>query len=60
MLAAIGARVLEEGVSVGHAPSRFDERGRLTDDEVREQLTLVVESLVREVVPVSELLAETA
>jgi chromate reductase, NAD(P)H dehydrogenase (quinone) len=60
VLAAIGARVLEGGVAVGHAATRFDERGRLTDDELREQLAGVVESLVRELAPTAELLAETA
>jgi chromate reductase, NAD(P)H dehydrogenase (quinone) len=60
VLAAIGARVLEVEVAVGHAPTRFDEQGRLTDEEVRGQLARVVESLVRVLTPTSELLAETA
>ena len=60
VLAAIGARVLEGGVAVGHAPTRFDERGRLLDDELREQLTLVVEALVDELAPTPALLSETA
>ena len=60
VLAAIGARVLEGGVAVGHAMTRFDEQGRLIDDELREQLALVVESLVQELAPTRELLSETA
>jgi len=46
VLAAIGARVFEGEVAVGHAHTRFDEDGRLTDDEIREQLAEVVDGLV--------------
>jgi chromate reductase len=46
VLGAIGARVLEGDVALGHAPERFDESGRLVDDEIREQLTEVVEALL--------------
>jgi chromate reductase len=38
VIGAMGARVLEAEVAVGHAQERFDEEGRLMDDEVREQL----------------------
>lgn len=38
VLAAMGARVVEGEVAVGHAPTRFDEDGRLLDGEIREQL----------------------
>jgi chromate reductase, NAD(P)H dehydrogenase (quinone) len=48
VLAAIGARVLEGDLAVGHAPSRFDEHGRLIDDDVRDQLREVVEALAAE------------
>jgi chromate reductase len=51
VLAAIGARVVEGDVAVGHAPSRFDESGRLTDDQTREQLAEVLLALVAEVRP---------
>jgi chromate reductase len=44
--AAIGARVLEVEVAVGHAHTRFDEDGRLIDDDIREQLQEVVTVLV--------------
>ena len=51
VLAAIGARVLEVELPVGHAHTRFDEDGRLTDDTIREQLDEVVRSLVAEFEP---------
>ena len=38
VLAAIGARVVDGEVAVGHAPTRFDENGRLEDESLREQL----------------------
>src|SRR5213079_3367293 len=38
VLAAVGARVVEGDVALGHAPERFDEEGSLTDDDLREQL----------------------
>jgi chromate reductase, NAD(P)H dehydrogenase (quinone) len=44
-LAATGARVVEGEVAVGHAPQRFDERGGLTDENLREELAEVVETL---------------
>jgi chromate reductase len=46
VLAATGARVVEGDVAVGHAHTRFDEDGRLTDDDLREQLAEVVDALV--------------
>jgi chromate reductase len=45
VLAAMGARVVEAEVAVGHAPTRFDEEGRLVDDDVREQLSALLELL---------------
>jgi chromate reductase len=44
-LAATGARVIDGEVAVGHAPQRFDEQGRLTDEYLREELGEVVETL---------------
>ena len=32
-----GARVVEGEVAVGHAPTRFDDKGRLEDESLREQ-----------------------
>ncbi len=51
VLAAAGARVIENGVAVGHAHERFDVDGALTDDEARAQLGDVVERLVYEAAP---------
>jgi chromate reductase len=47
VLAAMGARVVEAGVAVGHAPTRF-EGDHLVDTELREQLAEVVAALVSE------------
>jgi chromate reductase len=60
VLASIGARVVEGDVAVGHAPSRFDEHGRLADEQLLEQLIEVVAALISEVVPVPLDLAATA
>jgi chromate reductase len=48
VLAATGARVVEGEVAVGHAPTRFDEDGRLVDKNLLEQLEEVVAVLVAE------------
>ena len=50
VLAATGARVVEGEVAVGHAPTRFDEEGHLTDENLVEQLREVVQALVAETV----------
>ena len=49
VLAAIGARVVEGEVAVGHAGTRFHEDGRLVDEAIREQLGEVVRLLVEQV-----------
>jgi len=46
VLGATGARVVDAEVAVGHAHNRFDAHGRLTDEELREQLAEVVQALV--------------
>ena len=46
VLAATGARVVEADVAVGHAHTKFDADGQLTDDDLREQLAEVVDALV--------------
>jgi chromate reductase len=51
ILAAIGARVVDGEVAVGHAPTRF-EGDHLVDTELRERLADVVAALVAEAVPV--------
>ena len=53
VLATTGARVVESEVPVGHAHTRFDEAGHLTDQDVRARLAEVVYSLVGEAVPVA-------
>jgi chromate reductase, NAD(P)H dehydrogenase (quinone) len=45
VLAATGARVVEGEIALGHAPQRFDEQGRLLDENVREELAELVEAL---------------
>ena len=52
VLAAIGARVLEGELPVGHAHTRFDDEGRLVDETIREQLAGVVDARVAELRPV--------
>jgi chromate reductase, NAD(P)H dehydrogenase (quinone) len=46
VLAAMGARVVEAEVAVGHAPTRFDEQGRLVDEDIREQLAELLKLLL--------------
>jgi chromate reductase, NAD(P)H dehydrogenase (quinone) len=48
VLATIGARVVDAEVAVGHAPTRFDEHGRLLDETIREQLMETIEALLAE------------
>ena len=48
VLAAIGARVVDAEVAVGHAYTRFDEDGRLTDESMREQLEETLDALLIE------------
>jgi chromate reductase len=53
-LAASGARVVEGEVAVGHADTRFDEQGQLTDPTIAEQVGEVVSRLVAESEPIRE------
>jgi chromate reductase, NAD(P)H dehydrogenase (quinone) len=48
VLSATGARVVEGEVAFGHAHQKFDDEGRLTDDNLAEQLGEVVGDLVGE------------
>jgi len=48
VLAAIGARVVDAEVAVGHAPTRFDEHGGLEDESLLEQLGETIEALLAE------------
>src|SRR5437870_4610433 len=51
VLAATGARVADVEVAVGHAQERFDDEGRLTDDDLRGQLQEAVDLLLVETWP---------
>jgi chromate reductase len=51
VLAATGARVADAEVAVGHAHERFDGEGRLTGDELRDQLREVLDTLRAEAQP---------
>jgi chromate reductase len=51
VLAAMGARVADVEVAVGHSLEKFDEDGRLVDDAVRQQLREAVETLVETASP---------
>ncbi|HEX6663719.1 MAG TPA: NADPH-dependent FMN reductase [Gaiellaceae bacterium] len=46
VLAAIGARVVDAEVAVGHAPTRFDEHGKLVDEAMVEQLDETLDELL--------------
>jgi len=48
VLGAAGARVIEGDLAVGHAAERFDERERLTDEELRATLGELLDALVAE------------
>jgi chromate reductase len=48
VLATTGARVVEGEIAVGHAPTRFDEDGRLVDENLLEELQEVISMLVAE------------
>jgi chromate reductase len=51
VLGAMGARVTEAELAVGHAAEKFDAEGRLVDDEVRDGLREALELLLAEVSP---------
>ena len=53
VLAAMGARVAEVEVAIGHVTEKFDHEGRLTDDDVRAQLSDAISTLLAELEPVS-------
>jgi chromate reductase, NAD(P)H dehydrogenase (quinone) len=54
-LGLAGARVVDAEVAVGRAEGRFDEDGRLVDDEIRDELREAVETLVAEATPAPRL-----
>ncbi len=49
VLGAIGARVVEGEVALGHAHERFDEEGHLMDEQLTEQLVEVLEALMAKI-----------
>jgi chromate reductase len=51
VLGAMGARVTEAELAVGHAPEKLDDEGNLLDDEVREGLRAALDTLLAEVLP---------
>jgi chromate reductase, NAD(P)H dehydrogenase (quinone) len=48
VLSAAGARVVEGEVALGHAHDRFDDAGRLVDENIDEELREVVHTLLDE------------
>jgi len=57
VLAAMGGRVVEGEVAVGHADTRFDEDSRLNDPNLEEQVREVVRTLIEELEPAEQQLA---
>jgi chromate reductase len=53
VLGAMGARVTDVELAVGHAVEKLDEHGRLVDDEVRSTLREGLTTLLAEVAPVA-------
>jgi chromate reductase len=51
VLATMGARVAEVEVAVGRAQDKFDEDGRLVDDEIRQELREVLATLSADASP---------
>jgi len=53
VLGAMGARVTDVELAVGHASEKFDDERRLADDEIRETLRESLATLLAEVEPVA-------
>jgi len=51
-LGAMGARVADAELAVGHAHEKFDDDGSLADDDVRQGLREALETLLAEAAPV--------
>ena len=51
VLGAMGARVAEAELAIGHANEKFDDEGRLVDEDVREQLADALALLATEAEP---------
>jgi chromate reductase len=52
VLAAMGARVAEVEIAVGHAGEKFDDQGNLVDENVRTELSDAISTLLAEIDPV--------
>ena len=57
VLGAMGARVVEGEVAVGHAETRFDEHGRLNEPNLEEEVREVVRLLLAELRPAQQQIA---
>ena len=51
VLGAMGSRVVDAELAVGHAAEKFDDEGRLADDDVRQGLRDALDTLVTEIAP---------
>jgi chromate reductase, NAD(P)H dehydrogenase (quinone) len=51
VLGTMGARVAEVEVAIGHATEKFDDEGRLLDEELRAQLADAISTLLGELEP---------
>ena len=49
VLGSAGARVVDGEVALGHAMDRFDQNGRLNDENLEDQVHEVVQTLLNEV-----------
>ena len=49
VLAAVGARVVDGEVAIGHVMNRFDEDGRLSDPNLEEEMREIIRDLLAEV-----------
>ena len=56
VLGAMGARLTDAELAVGHAHEKFDDEGRLVDDDVKQGLRDALETLVAEI-PTDQLAA---
>ena len=57
VLGSMGARVVEGEVAIGHAQTRFDENGRLNDQNLEEEVREVVHLLLSQVQPAEQIAA---
>lgn len=53
VLGILGGRVVDAEVAVAHAHERFDDSGRLVDDDTREQLAQALADLIEATAPVA-------